>query len=378
MRKAMHMILLALLLAIPLAAKDIEEEKLEATPGGLLEVDLETGGSLEITGWGEPFVLVRARPTGGAGDDQEIIIEKTDEGVRIEAESTKGWGRHHRSGGYDVEINVPSVYDLELETMGGSITVSNVEGDLEGETMGGDIRLSGLKGHIEFETMGGSITLENSEVDGEIETMGGEVIVENVVGDVDGSSMGGKVIYKNVTRRSGGATGKAVIISTMGGEIEIESAPAGAKLETMGGEIIVGSAGKFVEAETMGGDIVIGSVDGWVKAETMGGDVKVTLVGDPQAGDRDIKLSSMGGEIHLTVPRNFSMNVDVEISYDAKSKRVPEIVSDFPLTIEKSEGETSFWRGRGSAVRGSGSFNGGTNTVEIETVGGNVYLKQAG
>ena len=110
----------------------------------------------------------------------------------------------------------------------------------------------------------------------------------------------------------------------------------------------------------------------------MGGDVKVTVVGDPQAEERDIELSSMGGDIHLTVPRNFSMEVDIEISYDKKSKRVPKIISDAALTIEQEEGEGSFLWKSSSRVTGRGSFNGGMNKVEIETVGGDVYLKYGG
>jgi DUF4097 and DUF4098 domain-containing protein YvlB len=276
-------------------------------------------------------------------------------------------------------INVPSRYDLDIETMGGDIEISGVEGDLQGETMGGDLRLSELKGDVEFETMGGDISLTDSEVDGDVETMGGEVTVTNVTGDVDGSSMGGNVVYKDVTRRNGESSGKAVVISTMGGDIEIGDAPAGASLETMGGDIQVGNAAKFVEAETMGGDITIGSIDGWVEASTMGGDVRVTVIGDPQASGKDIEISSMGGEIYLTVPRNFSMEVEIEIAYSGKST-VPEIISDAALKIETHEGAGGSLRrmvGESSTLVGSGSFNGGKNKVEIETVGGNVHLKYA-
>jgi DUF4097 and DUF4098 domain-containing protein YvlB len=372
--KTFLVLLLAALVSVPIVADQVEE-RFETSPGDLLEVDLETGGSLEIRGWDQNVVLVQATSQDGDGDGQEISIVKTSGGVLVEAESTRKWGRGD-SHGYDVTINVPRVYDLEIETMGGDIEVYDVEGDLEGETMGGDLRLSGLKGKLEFETMGGDIELRDSDVDGEIETMGGEVIVENVIGDVDGSSMGGNVTYKNVTRRSGESSGKAVVITTMGGDIEIGSAPAGASLETMGGDITVGEAAKFVEAETMGGDITVGSVDGRVEASTMGGDVKVTVIGDPQVSGKDIELDSMGGEIHLTVPRNFSMEVEIEISYSEKSDK-PEIVSDVPLTIENREGAGGFLRKGSSTLSGSGSFNGGKNKVEIETVGGNVYLKYA-
>ena len=374
MKKMLYVLLLAVLASQPIVAKQIEE-RIDASPGGLLELDLETGGSVEIRGWDQNVVMVRATSDDGDTDGQEITGQKMANGGRGKTDSTKKWGRGH-SHGYDLMINVPRVYDLEIETMGGDIEINGVEGDMEGETMGGDLRLSELKGTIEFETMGGDIELKDSEVDGDVETMGGEVLVANVIGDVDGSSMGGNVAYKNVPRRDGKSSGDAVVITTMGGDIEIGSAPAGASLETMGGDIEVGDAAKFVEAETMGGDITIGTIDGRVEASTMGGDVRVTVIGDPQASGKDIELSSMGGEIYLTVPRNFSMEVDIEIKYNKKSG-VPEIVSDETLMIEDEEGGGGLLRREGSTLRGSGSFNGGKNKVEIETVGGNVYLKYA-
>jgi DUF4097 and DUF4098 domain-containing protein YvlB len=374
MRKMLYVLMLAAIVSGPLFAAQVEE-RFDVSPGGLLEVDLETGGSLEIRGWDQNVVLVRATSEDKDSDGQEISIRKTADGVLVEAEATKKWGRGN-SHGYDLVINVPKVYDLEIETMGGDIEVNGVEGKLEGETMGGDLKLSELKGDLKFETMGGDIELTDSDVDGEIETMGGDVTVANVVGDVDGSSMGGNVVYKNVTRRSGESSSKAVVISTMGGDIEVGSAPAGASLETMGGDIAIGDAAEFVEAETMGGDITIGSIDGRVEAETMGGNVKVTVIGDPQAGNKDIELTSMGGEIHLTVPRNFSMAVEIEIAYNEKSG-VPKIISDAPLAIENREGGGGFLNRESSTLSGSGSFNGGKNKVEIETVGGNVYLKYA-
>lgn len=374
MKKMLYMLILAVVVSGPIFAGETEE-KFEASPGGTLEVDLETGGSVEIRGWDQNLVVVRVTSDDGDKDGQEISIRKTSNGVSVESEATMKWGRG-RSHGYDLMINVPSRYDLDIETMGGDIEISGVEGDLQGETMGGDLRLSELKGDVEFETMGGDISLTDSDVDGDVETMGGDVTVTNVTGDVDGSSMGGNVVYKNVTRRDGKSSGKAVVISTMGGDVEIGDAPAGASLETMGGDIQVGNAAKFVEAETMGGDITIGSIDGRVEASTMGGDVRVTVIGDPQASGKDIEISSMGGEIYLTVPRNFSMEVEIEISYNGKS-RVPEIISDVPLATETREGGGGLLRRESSTLTAEGSFNGGKNKVEIETVGGNVHLKYA-
>lgn len=371
-------IFVALILALSITATGWAQtvEELEVKPGGLLEVDLETGGTVEVSGWDRNLVRVEAA-NGGSDGDQKLSVRATDRGVRVEAKRGGNGGRNRWSSkGHNVVIKVPSRFDLSIDSMGGGIFVSGVEGVLEGETMGGELRLSNLSGRVEMSTMGGEITLSDSDVDGKVSTMGGKVLLENVTGDVDGSSMGGNVIYKNVQRRDGSGTGEAVVITTMGGNIELATAPYGATLETMGGRIVVDSAAKFVEAETMGGDVILREVDGRVVATTMGGDVEVRIVGDPQAADRDIEVSSMGGEIRLTVPRNFSMDVDIELAYTKRRAGRYEIQSDLNLAIS----EDSDWvYDRGDArkiIRGKGSFAGGKNRVVIRTINGDVHLRQ--
>jgi DUF4097 and DUF4098 domain-containing protein YvlB len=164
----------------------------------------------------------------------------------------------------------------------------------------------------------------------------------------------------------------------MGGPIELAAAPHGAKLETMGGRIVVDSAAEFVEAETMGGDVILREVDGRVVATTMGGDVEVRIVGDPQKDDRDIDISSMGGEIRLTVPRNFSMDVEIELAYTKRRAGRYSIQSDLDLAITEDPGWDYDHGDARKVIRGSGSFAGGKNKVTISTINGNVILNQGG
>ncbi len=362
--------LLVLLTGAAWAAPDIEEV-LDASPGELLEIDIETGGDVEIAGWDANQVAVEA--DGDDSDRQEITIKRTDRGVLIHVESS----RRFRREGVDLSIRVPRRFDLEIETMGGDVEIDGIEGTIRGETMGGDLELSNLAGSLEFTTMGGDIELTDSQVDGEVETMGGDVLLQNITGDVDGSSMGGDVIYKNVTRPDGSSTGEAVVITTMGGDIELSEAMAGAELETMGGDIELGRAAVYVEAQTMGGDIELDSVDGRVNATTMGGDVEVTIVGDPQASDRDIEIESKGGDIYLTVPRNFSMEVDIELAYTKGRQDKYKIVSDVDLAISESDSWTRIFGSPRKIINGTGSFNGGRNKVEISTINGDIHLEYA-
>lgn len=365
MRNAFLLTALAILLTGALTAETLRRE-LPAKPGGKLEVDLSTGGDITITGWDRDAVEVVAKDT---EDEEDIDIDATANGVRISSDSDHG-------SDPSLEIKVPRRYDVEMETMGGDLKVSGVEGKIGGKTMGGDLDLSDLGGEVRLTTMGGDIRLKQSNVDGSLTTMGGEVIFEDVSGDVDGKSMGGNVIMRNVTRPDGSSTGNLVKISTMGGDIEVAEAPAGADVHTMGGDVEIGSAKEFVKAKTMGGDVKLGSVDGWIEATTMGGDVTARMVGDAGRGDRHVELTSMGGDITLTVPAGLSMNVDVELAFTKNSPQNFKITSDFPLKTETSPEWESRWGTPRKIIKGTGQIAGGKHTVKIRTINGNVVLKK--
>jgi DUF4097 and DUF4098 domain-containing protein YvlB len=350
-----------------------------APAGGKLILDLDAGGDVEIAGTGGSTASVSY--TGTCTPSCEVDIKETKDGLRIS--NAFASGSHHNSGDIALKIAVPSRFDVELQSMGGGLSITGVEGKFTGKTFGGQLILRDVRGEADLTTMGGEISLTDSDLDGELKTMGGEVLFENVVGDVKGSSMGGNVRYKNVRRRDGGtgspprtgedlpdAAGETVQISTMGGEIEVEDAPEGADLHTMGGDIRVKGAENFVRAKTMGGDIHIDAVDGWLQATTMGGDIEASVVG--KGGE--VTLTSMSGEITLHVPAGFGMNLELEIAFTRNSSQDYRITApgNLPSTT------TPEWeRDHGTPrkyIRSSGAVNGGGNTVKIKTVNGNVTV----
>jgi DUF4097 and DUF4098 domain-containing protein YvlB len=84
--------------------------------------------------------------------------------------------------------------EVHIDTMGGSIDVSDAPLGAEVHTMGGDITIDSARNYVKAETMGGDI--EISEVDGWVKatTMAGDVEVR-VIGshDVELQSMHGEV-----------------------------------------------------------------------------------------------------------------------------------------------------------------------------------------
>ncbi len=354
--------------------KNVKKEY-NVKPGGKVIIDLQNGGDIEIIGWNKDLVSVDVEVSGRNADDINVEIEQ--QGNEISISTYYDGSRNNNRSREKVFVNVPEQFNVEFETMGGGVKIKKVKGEMEGKTMGGQLHLSDLKGKVEMTTMGGNISITDSEVDGQVKTMGGEVLVENVVGDLDASSMGGNVIQRNV-KGNKNPVGKEVNISTMGGEINVDSAPNGAKVKTMGGDIIINSASKFVDAITYGGNIEIKKVDGKVKAKTLGGDVDVKFIGS--GDDKDIEITSLGGDMTLSVPSDFSMDVFVEIAFtkdgNGSFEDFEDVKVDGDLKLEEKRSDKWDYS-NGSPrkyCRAKGSFNGGKNKVIVKTINGKVTL----
>ncbi len=204
--------------------------------------------------------------------------------------------------------------------------------------------------------------------------MGGDIDLDDLIGTVNCSTMGGDVTYRNPGLKK---AKRPIEISTMGGDISLESAPAGAEIKTMGGDIRVNSAAKFIKARTMGGDIDIHELDGWIKASTAGGDVEVTILATSGKDGRDIDLSSKGGDIILTVPADLPMNFDITLTYTRDYHRKPEIITDFDLELETTEEwEAKLWGSPRKVISGKGKVGDGRNTVKLETINGRIVIRK--
>jgi hypothetical protein len=349
------------------------KKEFKTEPGKSLSIDINSGGSVEIAGWDKNMIMVEAYYMDEELGEDALSFRESSKGLKIDV----GYWRDG-DGHLEFKINVPKKYDVEIQTMGGDIGIREVEGEFTGQTMGGDLELINVKGRSDLTTMGGSITLLDSDLDGSLSTMGGEVLFENVVGDVKGSSMGGDVTLKNVKMRNGEwkAKEKEVNITTMGGSISVDDAPMGAKVNTMGGDVDIRKAKVYADASTMGGDIDIREIDGWIKASTMGGNVTAVMVGDANKGERHVELTSMGGDIDVTLPADLSIEFDVRLTYTKNSSKNYKITSDFDIKTEESKDWIYSHGTPRKDIYGTGKVNGGKNLVKIETINGDIRIRK--
>jgi DUF4097 and DUF4098 domain-containing protein YvlB len=162
----------------------------------VITVDAGPNGGVEVAGWDEDRILIRAKITvwdADREDGEEIAAGVTidTDGV-IRADGPRG---RHDGWSVDYRIRVPRNSDLELESRNGGLSVAGVTGTIDLETSNGGIRLEGVGGEVTGHTTNGgiSVALEGKTWDGEgldVESRNGGVHIE-VPGDYNAMLMAG-------------------------------------------------------------------------------------------------------------------------------------------------------------------------------------------
>ncbi len=375
-------------------------QSIAVSPGETLVLDLETGGSVEVSGWDEPRVAVEARLGGRDAKDTRVDVERVGDGVRVFSRYVDPGSS--RSSSHEFVIHVPRHFNVSLDSAGGGLSIENVEGVFRGTTGGGNLNLRNLKGRAKLTTGGGEIEVTDVDLDGHVTTGGGRVNLSNVRGGLRGSSGSGPVIRSGVhsdtdseTRsetRSSTTSGSvttyiddaptkrhslgrgAVQIEKAGGSVELDDAPHGAVIRTGGGTIIVGAANDFVDATTGGGRIEIGPVAGSVRASTGAGNVAVILV-DPAGREQTVEIFTGSGDVEVVLPPTLDAKFEIETAYTRQTAPT-HIDSTWELDHQPATGWDTHEGTARRYVRARGSAGSGRGLVRIKAVNGNVTLRR--
>ncbi|HJQ40678.1 MAG TPA: hypothetical protein VKB93_26365 [Thermoanaerobaculia bacterium] len=162
-----------------------------------------------------------------------------------------------------------------------------------------------------------------------------------------------------------------IVRFSMGGDIEVDDARQGASLRTMGGDIRIDRAGGKVTAKTMGGNIYVDRLEGSLDAGTMGGNVEVEVFG--AGAGRNIEITSMGGSIELTLPKDLAADFEVVLEQDANDPP-NKIISDFPLNMRQSTKRR--WFRKVNVVTASGRNGSGGTRVRLWTAGADITIRK--
>jgi len=164
--------------------------------------------------------------------------------------------------GLNATLDVPSHTAVDLNTGGGNMQITGIQGNVTLESAGGDVGISGIGGTADVQTGGGNLTASG---------LGGVLDFGTSGGDVDGSGLSSP----HVTTDSGG--GNVTLVFT--------AVPA------------------YVKVGSSGGDITIvvprGHTSYHIKSTLSGGDYSASVPTN-DASRHTIQVDSGGGNVNIT------------------------------------------------------------------------------
>lgn len=206
-------------------------------------------------------------------DEVNIVFEQDGSSLNIRTDLTTP------TDGIDLEFAIlaPRLFDMNLETSGGSVRVSNSQGNVRGSSGGGSLFFNKVGGRIFAETGGGDIFIEQAPADSTSRTVKQAAEAYSVaepVCEVEAETGGGSVLAR------------------------ITAQPVGCyRLMTGGGDVAVHIADDIaaeIEATTSGGKIVV-DVPVTLKGQT----TRNSLKGSLKEGGPTLMLRTSGGSIYL-------------------------------------------------------------------------------
>ena len=223
------------------------------------------------------------------------------------------------------KVFVPRNVSTDLETSGGSISLTNLSGTLEFSTSGGSLDVDNVSGKVHGKTSGGSINLENSKDDIQLSTSGGSIDAKNCDGKLRLSTSGG-----------------SLDLSDLKGDIEATTSGGSVHGKSIGGELVT---------HTSGGSVHLDDLSCSLDASTSGGNIDVSI---KQLG-KYVKISNSGGNIDLELPKGKGM--DLELSGD-----------------KIKTGHLDNFTGKFGEDEVNGKLNGGGVPVRVEAGSGKISL----
>lgn len=395
---------------------DIDKE-FNVSPGGKFEIK-KVRGDVNVTSWSKNIVQVHERrkmdvltkaEAEAVLKDLKSQYQKQGNSVVV---SMEGSYRSYMSSSF--EIRVPRKFDVSVQTAGGDVSVTDIEGMVDLSTSGGNIDVAGIDGSVKGSTSGGDIAARRIQKSVSFATSGGDIDLEEIGGDAKVATSGGNLTLREIkgmvkASTSGGdivveKNGSDVSVQTSGGDIELYDVGGKVKAATSGGDVIVRRSNGDVKVSTSGGDIELVDVKGKLAVSTSGGDIEATTVFDgikasTSGGDlelRDVRgfvdastsggdmfaeitlsdfskdhhvsMNTSGGDIELRIPEKLPATINARLKITPRAREGYDIISDFPISIKKEKD------GRNEVILGTGDINGGGDLIELKTVNGNISI----
>ena len=148
-----------------------EVREFEMSPGAFDGIDAGPNGGIEVSGWGRDVIHVLAKVEGRARQDDiaEALVSEVRidmDGMALQADGPKTERRESWSVSY--RVSVPRMYDLDLNTVNGGISIEDVNGNIEFSATNGGVSLTEVGGDVRGRTTNGGlkISLSGDQWDG--------------------------------------------------------------------------------------------------------------------------------------------------------------------------------------------------------------------
>jgi DUF4097 and DUF4098 domain-containing protein YvlB len=322
----------------------------------------QTGNRITVEGRTRPRRSVESRFT--VTVPASFMLDLGTSGGDLSIEGVKGNTTLRTSGG-DIEL-LSTGGTVNAKTSGGDVVVRDAEGSVNVKTSGGDLELERIKGRLEATTSGGNITLRSADKEVTLRTSGGDIEIFEVAGNVVAGTSGGDVQVEN--------TSGSVEVSTSGGDLVLRDIKGELEATTSGGDIRAERLHAASRLKTSGGDVIVRALLASLEAATSGGNIEVEMTLADFKKPHSMSLSSSGGDLELTIPEKLPAKIFAEIYLEGKWgwRERYDISSDFPLKIERGEGE----RRSAEYIRGEGEINGGGDLITLKTSAGNIAIRK--
>ena len=269
-----------------------------ASNGENLEVRT-SGGSISVKGAdvdeAEVRMFVRKRNRYLSPSDTDLSnfdIEITKRGNTIIAKASRKNTRNTilnvNNESISFEVLIPSQFNIDISTSGGSIKMDEIEGNLNGSTSGGSISLNNLGGEIDVRTSGGSISINESGGTIKARTSGGSVTAKNSAGIIELRTSGGSMNLDNICGE--------LDASTSGGSIK-------ANILKLEGDLSLSTSGGSINASLpadLGLDLDLKGNSVVVQLQNFTGETKRNSVqGSMNGGGHNVSMRTSGGTVRL-------------------------------------------------------------------------------
>lgn len=149
-----------------------EVRDLRESGASRLEVLDNANGSISVSGSSRRDISVQARVVATAEPDSDARALARDVAVTLDNGRLRATGpenERRRSWSVSYRVDVPSSFDVNLETSNGSVAVDGVKGRIDMESSNGSVRLTDVGGRVNARTSNGSVhvTLAGKYWDGD-------------------------------------------------------------------------------------------------------------------------------------------------------------------------------------------------------------------